>query len=173
MADRRESLPLARPVYYEAHIMVQEPLRLGTHLARIGCRRILAHAESFIDAHAVKEAFSAWRAGGAEEVGLAFLIDTPLSLVGEYASQCDMVLLMSIATLGKQGAPFDERVYDRIREVHSKYPELRIEIDGGVSEKTLPELIRAGASYFSVGSAITKTPNPAAAYSQLLSLTQV
>jgi len=70
----------------------------------------------------VKEAFSAWRAGGAEEVGLALLIDTPLSAIDEYASQCDAVLLMSIPSLGKQGAPFDDRIYDRIRALHTKIP---------------------------------------------------
>jgi ribulose-phosphate 3-epimerase len=173
MAERREVLPLAKITYYEAHLMVQDPLRVGTFMARVGCRRVLAHLETFSGAHAVKEAFSAWRAGGAEEVGLALLIDTPLRALDEYASQCDEVLLMSIPSLGKQGAPFDERIYDRIKEIHAKYPELVIGIDGGVSENTIGELARAGASRFGVGSAITKTPNPEAAYSHLLSLVQV
>jgi len=168
MADRREVLPLAKIVYYETHLMVEAPLRIGTYMARVGCRRVLGHLETFSSAHSVKEAFSAWRAGGAEEVGLALLIETPLSALDEFASQCDEVLLMSIPTLGKQGAPFDERIYERVRALHAKYPELMIGIDGGVGESNIRELVRAGAKRFGVGSAITKTPDPSAAYTHLL-----
>lgn len=170
MADRREVLPLAKIARYEAHMMVQDPLRVGSYMARIGCRRIIGHLESFGGSHTVKEAFSAWRAGGAEEVGLALLIDTQLSSLDEYASQCDEVLLMSIPTIGKQGAPFDERIYDRIHQVHDKYPDLAIGVDGGVSAENIAMLVKAGASRFGVGSAITKNPEPAETYAYLLEL---
>jgi pentose-5-phosphate-3-epimerase len=167
MADRREYLPLAKITYYEAHMMVEEPLRVGTLLARIGCRRVVGHLETFASAHAIKEAFSAWRAGGAEEVGLALLIDTPLSELDAYASECDTVYLMSIKTLGRQGAPFTEAIYERIEELHKKYPDLTIAIDGGVSDHNIKQLADAGATRFSVGSAITKTADPASSYEHL------
>lgn len=173
MADRREVLPLAKIVHYEVHLMVNEPLRIGTFMARVGCRRILGHLETFSSSHSVKEAFSAWRAGGAAEVGLALLIDTPLAVFDEYASQCDEVLLMSIPTLGKQGAPFDERIYERVSALRGKFPDVIIGIDGGVGEGNIQKLRDAGASRFGVGSAITKTPDPAVAYSQLLAIAQV
>jgi pentose-5-phosphate-3-epimerase len=168
MANQRVALPLSKIVEYEVHLMVQDPLRVGTYMARVGGHRILGHLETFVGSHAVKEAFSAWRAGGAEEVGLALLLDTPLSALEEYASQCDCVLLMSIPSLGKQGAPFDERIYERIESLHAKYPELSIGVDGGVGEANIKKLIQAGANRFGVGSAITKTPDPAAAYTHLL-----
>jgi len=171
MAERREVLPLSKIVFNEVHMMVQDPLRVGTFMARIGCRRVLGHLETFSGAAAAKEAFSAWRAGGADEVGLALLIDTPLSALDEYASQCDAVLLMSIPTLGKQGAPFDERIYERVKELHAKYPEIVMGIDGGVSEENIGKLADAGASRFGVGSAITKTPDPASTYEHLLHMT--
>lgn len=172
MADRRESLPLAQPVRYEAHLMVKDPLRIGTFMARIGVRRVIGHAECFVDAHAVKEAFSAWRAGGAEEVGLAFLIDTSLSILDQYAPMCDTVLMMSIPTLGKQGAPFDERIYERIRTVHEAHPELVIAVDGGVGESNIAKLAEAGATRFGVGSAIMRASDPALAYTHLRKLAQ-
>jgi ribulose-phosphate 3-epimerase len=169
MADRREVLPLAKLSYYEAHLMVQDPLRVGTLLARVGCRRVLAHVEGFGGSgHTVKEAFSAWRAGGAEQVGLALLIDTDLAALEQYASQCDEVLLMSIPTIGKQGAPFDERIFARVTSLRAKFPNLVIGVDGGVTETTVKQLAAAGATRFGVGSAITKTPDPAAAYAHLM-----
>lgn len=172
MTERSEVLPLAKVAYYEAHLMVQEPLRIGTYMARVGCRRVLAHFEAFHGVGAIQEAFSAWRAGGAEEVGLALLIETPLNAYDEVASMCDEVLLMSIPTLGKQGAPFDERIYERIQKLHEEYPELAIGIDGGVSESNIAKLKEAGATRFGVGSAITKTADPTEAYGALLKIAQ-
>ncbi len=172
MADRKESLPLARPVWYETHLMVEAPLRIGTFMARIGVKRVLAHAEVFKDVSAVQEAFSAWRAGGAHEVGLAFLVDTPIEILDRYAPLCDSVLLMSIPTLGKQGAQFDERIYERIKHVHETFPELSVAVDGGVSAGNIERLVHSGARRFGVGSAITKTPNPTEAYAHLLELAQ-
>jgi ribulose-phosphate 3-epimerase len=172
MADRGEVLPLAKIVHYEAHLMVQDPLRIGTFLARVGCRGIIAHLEAFQTFHSVKEAFSAWRAGGAEYVGLALLIDTPLDVFAQYAHECDAILLMSIPTLGKQGAPFDERIFSRIEKIHSKYPDLSIGVDGGVGMSNLAALVARGARRFGVGSAITKTPDPVEAYAQLKKLAE-
>ena len=168
MADRREILPLSKIVFYEAHMMVEAPLRVGTLLARIGCRRVIGHVETFSGSAAIKEAFSAWRAGGAEEVGLSLLLDTPLSALDEYAGICDTVLLMSIPTLGKQGAPFSESIYEKISMLHKKYPELVIGVDGGVSDHNIRKLVEAGATRFGVGSAITKTADPAEAYAHLI-----
>jgi len=85
---------------------------------------------------------------------------------------CDVVQVMSIATLGKQGAPYDVRAIARIKELHTKYPELVISVDGGVSEKNIADLARAGARRFGVGSAITKAPDPKAAYLNLKAIAE-
>lgn len=170
MIKNGEKLPFADTLYYEAHLMVNEPLQIGSYLARAGCHRIIAHVETFIDARSVKEAFSAWRAAGAAQVGLAVLIDTPLSVLDQYVSQCDEILLMSIPRLGKQGAAFDERIFKRIHGLHEKYNDVIIGIDGGVSESNIVQLVQAGARRFGVGSAITKTPEPSSAYEHLLAL---
>jgi pentose-5-phosphate-3-epimerase len=79
---------------------------------------------------------------------------------------------MSIATLGKQGAPFDERIFERIEILHARFPAAVISIDGGVSVTNIERLAKAGARRFGVGSAITKAPDPKVAYTQLLALAQ-
>ncbi len=163
-------LPFADSLYYEAHLMVEQPLELGVLLGRAGVRRLIPHIESFEDADAIREVFSKYKAAGVEEVGLALLLDTPLSLLEPVLAECDVVQLMSIRSLGAQGAPFDASVIDRIRELHTKHPRLTISVDGGVSEATIKDLVQAGATRFGVGSAIMKRPDPAAAYQQLLSL---
>jgi pentose-5-phosphate-3-epimerase len=79
-------------------------------------------------------------------------------------------MLMSIATLGAQGAKFDDRIFDRIATLHALRPNLVVSVDGGVSESNIERLARAGATRFCVGSAISKSPNPSATYARLMEL---
>jgi pentose-5-phosphate-3-epimerase len=108
-----------------------------------------------------------WRLSGAREIGIAVLMDTPLSAIMPYASLCDEILVMTIATVGKQGIPFDERGIARVRELRERLPRMTIAADGGISEKNIHQLAEAGASRFCIGSAIEKQSDPAAAYTQL------
>jgi len=161
-----ETLPYRKKLNYEFHLMTEEPRELGLACIRAGASRVIGHIETFSYTNGAREALNAWKGAGAE-AGLALLIDTPFSSVEPLLASCDVVLLMSIAALGKQGAPFDERIYERVRTFHARYPDAIIAIDGGVSEKNIAKLAQAGASRFSVGSAIAKAPDPAAAYAQL------
>lgn len=172
IAKVQSGLPFSDRIGYEAHLMVEEPESIGELLARAGCKRVLAHVETFESDEAVTTAFLKWRQAGASEVGLAVLIDTPLSILDSLASKCDVIQLMSIATLGAQGAAFDTRVIARIVSLHAKYPNLVIAIDGGVSEGNIVELVQAGARRFGVGSAISKAENPVEAYARIKNLAE-
>ena len=172
LARKKNALPFSDALFYEAHLMVDTPEVVGELLARAGCRRILAHVEVFADDDSVRNAFSRWKKAGASEVGLVLLIDTPLSILDHLVSECDAVQLMSIAVLGAQGAAFDSRVISRIAELHARYPKLLIAIDGGVSEKNIAELVQAGARRFGVGSAISKSADPAEAYKHIQELAE-
>lgn len=152
---------------YEAHLMVREPKQLGQLLAQAGVARLLPHLEVFQSDDDIRRCFALWREVGAREVGLSVLIDTPLSRLEGILEDCSVIQLMSIARLGSQGAPFDARVYDRIRELHALHPALTIAVDGGVSLDTIEDLVRAGASRFGVGSAISKALDASEAYREL------
>lgn len=172
MAEGKVVLPSAPPLAYETHLMVEEPRELGARLAEAGVVRVIGHVEAFADGQEILAALGSWRAAGAREVGLALLLDTPLPVLEPMIGACDVVQVMSIATLGKQGAPYDVRAVARIKELHTTYPELVLSVDGGVSEKNIAELARAGASRFGVGSAITKAPDPKEAYRNLKALAE-
>jgi ribulose-phosphate 3-epimerase len=167
MATDSQMLPYADTLKYETHLMVEEPSRLGELLARIGVPRIIGHVEAFADAEEIRTALHLWKNAGAPEVGLAILLDTPLPVLAPVVPLCDVVQVMAIAVLGSQGAPFEARIIPKIRELSSAYPDIVIEVDGGVSKKTIATLVHAGASRFGVGSAISKAPDPQAAYEEL------
>lgn len=164
--------PFSDKLLYEVHIMAEEPRSIGEALARAGVTRILGHIEAFATTEEAHQALKAWKDAGAKESGLALLLDTPLPVAEPLLGMCDVVQVMSIARLGYQGAPFEPRVFDRIREIHANHPQLVIEVDGGVSEKNIAELARAGATRFGVGSAISKAADPKVAYEHLKALAE-
>lgn len=166
MVESGKKLPYADSIEYEAHLMVRKPLELGILLARAGCARIVYHAETLSGEEAIN-AIAQWKAAGAKEVGVALLIDTPLDSIDDIAEHCDAVQLMSIARIGSQGQPFDERAVSRVEEIHAAHPDMMVSVDGGISESNIDLLVRAGANRLCVGSAISAAADPAAAYATL------
>lgn len=152
----------------EAHLMVSDAHTTGERFARAGFKRILAHIESFENPEAAHAALEAFRTAGASEVGLVLKIDTPLSTIEELADECDVIQLMSIATIGSQGQAFEDRVLAHVEELHANHPDMMVAVDGGVSEATVEELVRAGANRLIVGHALSSSAQPARTYTKIL-----
>jgi ribulose-phosphate 3-epimerase len=163
----KEDFLLPSEYTYEAHLMIEEPREMGTRFARAGAARIIGHAEALPSAELAESTFSEWKRMGAREAGLAVLLQTPFERVEPYLPHVDFVLLMTIARIGVQGIPYEARAPERIKEFHTRYPKVLIAVDGGVSEKNIADLVRAGASRFGVGSAISKAADSALAYDRL------
>ncbi|MBI2613052.1 hypothetical protein HYW59_04600 [Candidatus Kaiserbacteria bacterium] len=155
----------------EIHLMVEEPLDIGTRFASAGAHRVIGHVEAFEDEDHAHSALRAWRHSGAE-VGLGVLFDTPLEVLEHHLLTLDVVQMMTIPTIGRQGIPYDESAPSRVGELHARYPELLLSVDGGVSEKNIGELAKAGARRFCAGSAIAKASDPKAAYEKLKGLAE-
>lgn len=154
----------------EIHLMVEEPLDIGVRFAEAGAERIIGHVEAFDDEDRAHSALRTWRRDGAREVGLGILLGTPLEVLDHHILAMDVVQMMTIPSIGRQGIPYDEGSPTRISELHAKYPELTISVDGGVSEKNIADLARAGARRFCAGSSIAKADDPHAMYQRLKAL---
>ncbi len=162
-----ERLLDAKTTCYEAHLMIENPLSMGLAFVRTGVRRIIGHVEAFNHCEHAQETMDMWQKAGADDVGVAILMDTPLSELSPYVSLIDTVLVMTIAKIGKQGAPFDERAIARISEIRERFPKLTIAVDGGVSKANIESLTEAGATRFCVGSALTKSKDPERLFTEL------
>jgi ribulose-phosphate 3-epimerase len=149
------------------HLMTKDPRAIGTAFAFAGAISIVAHIESFSSPSEARDALSVWMKGGALEVGFSVLIDTPLEQLKPVIDLCDVIQVMSIESVGLQGATFDVRAIERIQELASQYPNRIIAVDGGINENNIGDLVRAGATRFNVGAAIMKDPNPIDAYTRV------
>jgi ribulose-phosphate 3-epimerase len=143
---------------YEVDLMVANPEQVVGSWIRAGATRLTLHAESSFRFPAlIKELRDVYGydkdfAPDLLSVGLALNIGTDLALLEAYIPEVDYVQLMGIRTIGRQGEPFDPEVLRRIRTLHARYPKLGIQIDGGVSLKTAPDLLSMGATRLVVGS---------------------
>ena len=152
----------------QLHLMVSEPREIGEFFMRLGASSLILHVESCDgDVDAIRSTVDAWRVRGVREIGLAILLDTPTANLDPLLPSCDFVHVLSVADIGAQGAPFDSRAIDRVKELSVRFPSYPVSVDGGISLTNIASLAHAGASRFSVGSAISTAADPMQAYRQL------
>lgn len=123
---------------FEAHLMVQDPGAIFESWKERGAKRIIVHKwdESMLG------------------VPIGFGIEMHISIesVMPEMKKADFIHLMSIAEIGAQGHPLDERIFDRIRQVREIFPEKMISVDGGINAANYESLIESGADRLIVGS---------------------
>ncbi len=149
-----EGLPGWENVSFEIDLMVNYPERIVEEWVTAGAHRIVLHVEAQGN---LTEAVG--KLHERVEIGLALGMETPLSALEPYANKIQSIQLMGIDHPGFQGEAFNPKVIERVKEVHSLYPELPLSVDGGVSLENAPALIQAGVTRLVVGSAIFHADN--------------
>lgn len=126
----------------EIHLMLLDPIAVVKDWVDAGFKRLIAHVES----HDSQGFINQVKKVGAE-VGLALDGFTEVEKMSPFLSQIDQVTVMMIKA-GKSGQKFMEENLDKIRWIHQKWPDLPIEIDGGVNLQTAKLAKDAGATRF-------------------------
>lgn len=139
----------------DTHLMITEPIRYIKQFADAGSDIITVHAEACSNLDETIERIH--KCG--RKAGVSICPDTPVSAIEKYLDKCELVLIMSVAP-GFGGQTFDERTYDKLREVRAIVdrvnPEADIEVDGGVKLHNAADIIAAGANMLVAGTAILK-----------------
>lgn len=78
----------------------------------------------------------------------------------------DMMLVLTVEP-GFGGQKFKSTVMPKVAALRKKYPQLDIEVDGGVGPATIDEAARAGANVIVAGTAIFNAPDPSKIISHL------
>lgn len=163
---------------YEVDLMVRNPEKSIGSWIEAGASRITVHAESTTRlADVIKEFEITY---GHDKgfmpsllsLGLAISVETDTALIEPFLDSCDYVQFMGIASIGKQGQSFDARVLPKISAFHRAHPDMLIQVDGGVSMETAPQLLEAGASSLVVGSALWNAPDVATQFKEMRELMQ-
>ena len=157
---KKTALPL------DVHLMISDPLTYAPQFCDMGADIVTFHVESESDPQAVIDAI---RAKG-KKCGMTIKPRTPAEALFPYLSQLDLVLVMTVEP-GFGGQKFMADMCPKIEAVRRECGRLGvpmdIEVDGGIDERTVPAVVRAGANVFVAGSALFGKPDYAAAVAGL------
>lgn len=137
----------------DLHLMIREPERFIPEFVECGADIITAHVEATTQIYRFLQAVHAegLRAGAAINPG------TPVEMLIPVLKQCDQVLVMSVNP-GFGGQSLIPETLDKIRELKAIREKLGlcfdIEIDGGVKQDNLEEVLAAGTDVVVAGSAV-------------------
>ncbi len=177
MAARGEMLPHLDCIQYEIDLMCFDAAdAVGAWIA-LGASRFVVHPEAAPDLAAFFKGLRRRYGGGAEfsqaplaSFGLAVNVAGGLAPLASCAAEIDFIQCMGIARVGRQGEPFDPRALKKVQEIRARYPDIPLQVDGGVTLAHAKEIAVLGVANLVVGSAILRAENPAAAVAALEAL---
>jgi ribulose-phosphate 3-epimerase len=150
----------------DCHLMIEDPDRWAPGYAEVGARNVTIHAEAV---KAPVRTLRAIRSAGAR-AGLAVNPGTPVEPYADLLPEIDMLLLMTVEP-GFGGQPFLDMVLPKLRRARDMVTahggSVWLQVDGGVSAKTIERCAEAGADVFVAGSAVYSADDPAQAVQAL------
>ena len=145
----------------DVHMMVTNPDETADWYADAGADIITVHYEASTHLH---RTITHLQERGVK-VGVVLNPATPVCVLESIIDVVDIVLLMSVNP-GFGGQSFIPGTIAKLHELkdlcrrHGVSP--MIEVDGGISSKNIQDVIKAGADVLVAGSAVFKSPDPAA-----------
>ena len=136
----------------DVHLMVSEPEKWIQTFRDAGADALTIHAEATIHLHRVLQQI---RATGAL-CGVAINPATPISVLEHVGDLLDIVLVMTVNP-GFGGQSYIQTMEPKIREVRNMIRDaglddaVNVEVDGGISNKTIAGAAKAGANVLIAG----------------------
>ena len=142
-------------LYFQSHLMIEEPERYLDAFAEAGVNSITIHREACEDPRGTLDRI---RELGLD-AGLALRPATPIESLEGLLDSLDMVLVMTVEP-GFGGQEFitgsDEKVRSLRDMLRSEGRDIPIGVDGGINADTAPAVVEAGATHLIAGSAFFK-----------------
>lgn len=146
----------------DVHLMIENPDRYIEAFAAAGANVLSVHVEG--NPH-VYRTLQSIRALGCRP-GIVLNPGTPAAAVSELLPLVDLVLVMSVNP-GFSGQAFIPAVVGKIAEIRRMLNQIgssaHVEVDGGITAETLPQVVAAGADVIVAATAIFKHPQGIAA----------
>lgn len=148
-----KSLRKATDLFFDVHLMVNEPAHLIEEFANAGADMITVHAEACTH---LDRMLNLIHQHGCR-AGVALNPATPVCMLENVLELADMVLLMTVNP-GFGGQTYIPYCTEKIRQIRKmgqeRGLELDIEVDGGINQETIHTVLEAGANILVAGSAV-------------------
>ncbi|MGL4308810.1 ribulose-phosphate 3-epimerase [Cetobacterium sp. SF1] len=132
---------------FDVHLMINQPERYIEDFVKAGADIITVHAESTVHLHRTIQLIKSFGVKAAVSLNPA----TPIDILKYIIMDLDMVLVMSVNP-GFGGQQFIESSIEKIKEIRNLNSKIDIQVDGGITDKTIDNCINAGANIFVAGS---------------------
>lgn len=146
----------------DVHLMISDPMAYAKPMVDSGADLLTFHVEAVQDAAETAQQIAELGVG----VGIALNPDTPLASIKSAMPFVDMALVMSV-NAGFGGQKFNPIALEKLRALRHGFPDVLLQIDGGIDETTIGPARSAGCDLFVVGSAIFKKESYREAISEL------
>ena len=150
-------------VPFDIHLMISEPLKYIEDFVDAGADIISFHVECDSD---VSETIDKILSCGCK-AALAVKPNTPIETVYPYLDRLSMVLVMTVEP-GFGGQSFMADMMPKIEKLRADFPDIDIQVDGGVNAETIKTCAKAGANVFVAGNAVFRSENPSATIETLM-----
>ncbi|MBI4091130.1 hypothetical protein HY419_00090 [candidate division WWE3 bacterium] len=131
---------IASESFFELHLMVRNPSGfIPKDNSRIS--KIICHFESEGFSRDLLKNIRAARF----VVGIAVNPETKIYSIGPFLEYADCVQFMTVHP-GFSSQGFLNEVVENIRDFHKNYPEIPIQVDGGINPQTIGNVLEAGAT---------------------------
>jgi ribulose-phosphate 3-epimerase len=139
-------------LFFDAHLMVNEPERHFESFAKAGADAITFHLEACVHAH---RAIQRVKSLG-PKAGISIVPSTPAAALGEILGELDIVLVMTVNP-GAGGQSMIPKCLDKLRWLASERAvrghSYLLSVDGGIGSETASSALEAGADILVMGSA--------------------
>lgn len=144
-------------LFFDVHLMIEQPDRYIGEFVQSGADMIVAHAEATVHLHRTIQNIKQQGV----KAGVALNPATSLQAIEYVLSEVDMVLLMSVnpGFGGQKFIPIISKIEKLVAMCKAQGVRPLIQIDGGITEATAPLVAAAGANVLVAGSAVFGQPN--------------
>ncbi len=151
-------------LFFDVHLMVEEPLNFLPMFENCGADQITVHYEASSDLSAVVK----WLKARGIKVGVSLKPQTNVDVLAPYLDHIDNILIMTVEP-GFGGQKFMDDMLPKINAARKLIGNrgITLEVDGGINVQTAALCVNAGAYVLVAGSAIFKAENPAQIIQQL------
>ena len=133
----------------DVHLMIENPEKYAEAFMKAGADILTVHHEVNPDLNILSELAKKYNC----KLCVSINPETDVSVLEKYHPYVHMFLVMSVHP-GFGGQSFIETSLDKIRYLRAKYPEIDIEVDGGIYLDNLDAVVEAGANVIVAGSAV-------------------
>ncbi len=150
----------------DVHLMIEEPGNYTELFKKAGADILTVHMEACPHLHRNIQQIKSL----GMQAGVALNPHTPVASLKDIIGDIDLVCLMSVNP-GFGGQSFIPYTIQKIKQLRAIIDErslnVKIEIDGGVTEDNARQIIDAGADVLVAGSTVFKSPDPIATIARL------